>query len=130
MKFQFRHAKKGEERQIQKFFGDQYFLHLDTASMMIQKKDFLVAATEEKIIGIININRKRNKIAMVVVDKEWRRLGIGVQLVLMAKAVYKMRVITLSAVKESIPFWISLGFQPTGVKIKTKRQILTQMISG
>lgn len=102
------------------------FYFISSTEIKLGLKRTLVARDSEtkKIIGAVQLASKLNKVNLLVVDKKWRRQGIGK--LLFDKLIEEFKLTKLICLAtlwpgNSTPFWMAMGFKPTGKIEQTKK---------
>ena len=128
MNIEYRYAEPKDVDQVQELFGGFYFYHKKDLLDTIRKQRIIVSVLGDKVLGLLNIGAKYDKILMLIVLKEYRGKGIARKLFNFAQILYKTGTITIDATEESIIFWETVGFKKTGLFKETKTRKLTNMI--
>jgi len=122
--------KSDEIDETQKLMNQFYFMYKKALIEYIKSFCVFIAEEDDTIVGIILYNKKRNKILLLVIKKEYRRKNIGKKLFETSRTILNLKKIKILAVEESINFWQSIGFYKTNKFEKTKHKILTEMEWG
>lgn len=108
-------------------------------------KSTIVAQTNEKLVGFAcgNIQeheryspRRAGQIETIFVRNDWRRRGIGTQLVSAlcrffdSKNIQEITLRFALGNKEAENFWKTLGFQPLIVTVNTRLETLKEKLTG
>lgn len=111
MNITYRKATKKDSKVVCNFICMFYFIPITGIEEIIDR--VILCCENDKPIGMIESNRKRDKILILYVNKQYRRQKLGT--LLFRKSIKMLKLDTENLVTkvtpESLPFWKSIGFK-------------------